>query len=213
MSKVRVNCFSISLDGFGAGPNQSLENPLGERGPELHTWFFPTRTVQSKVFGLDGGEAGVDNTMAERSFENVGAWIMGRNMFGPVRGAWPDESWQGWWGDVPPYHCDVFVLTHHARKSFSLADTTFHFITDGIHSAMDKAKASANGKDIRIGGGASTIRQYLQAGLIDEMHLAVGPVVFGKGEPLLQGIDLPALGFNSVKLIHGEGASHYWLSK
>jgi len=213
MSKVRVNCFSISLDGFGAGPNQSLENPLGERGPELHTWFFPTKTFQSQVLKQDQGQTGVDNTMAEKSFENVGAWIMGRNMFGPIRGGWPDDSWKGWWGDVPPYQCEVFVLTHHPRTSFALADTTFHFVTDGIHSAMDKAKAAAKGKDVRIGGGASTIRQYLQAGLIDEMHLAVGPVVFGKGEPLLQGIDLPVLGFTNVKLIHGEGASHYWLSK
>ena len=213
MSKVRVNCFSMSLDGYGAGPNQSLENPLGERGPELHTWFFPTKTFQSQVLKLDQGITGVDNTMAEKSFENVGAWIMGRNMFGPVRGPWPDESWQGWWGDVPPYHCDVFVLSHHPRKSFALADTTFHFVTDGIHSALDQAKTSANGKDVRIGGGAATIRQYLKAGLIDEMHLAVGPVILGKGEPLLQGIDLPALGFTNVKLIPGEGASHYWLSK
>jgi len=213
MTKVRVNCFSTSLDGFGAGPNQSLENPLGERGPELHTWFFPTKTFQSQVLKQDQGTTGIDNAMAEKSFENVGAWIMGRNMFGPIRGEWPDDAWKGWWGDIPPYSCEVFVLTHHPRKSFSLADTTFHFVTDGIHSAMDKAKASASGKDVRIGGGASTIRQYLQAGLIDEMHLAIGPVVLGRGEPLLQGIDLPALGFTSVKLIHGEGASHYWLTR
>ncbi len=212
MSKVRVNCYSISLDGYGAGPNQSLENPLGERGPELHNWFFPTRTVQKKVFNQDGGQTGVDNDMAERSFENVGAWILGRNMFGPVRGDWPDDSWQGWWGDVPPYDCDVFVLTHYPRKSFALAGTTFHFITDGPLAAMEKAKASAKDKDVRIGGGASTIRQYLQAGLIDEMHLAVSPVILGKGEPLLQGIDLPALGFKSVKLFAGEAASHFWLS-
>jgi dihydrofolate reductase len=213
MGRVRVSCFSVSLDGFGAGPNQTLENPLGERGTELHNWFFPTKTVQKTVFGQDGGTTGIDNDLAERSFDNVGAWIMGRNMFGPVRGEWPDESWQGWWGDAPPYHCDVFVLTHHARKAFTLADTTFHFVTDGIHSAMDKAKASANGKDVRIGGGASTIRQYLQAGLIDEMHLAVSAVVFGRGEPLLAGIDLPTLGFNNVKQILGENAAHYILSK
>ena len=213
MSKVRVNCFSISLDGYGAGPNQSLENPLGERGPELHNWFFPTRTVQKKVFNQDGGETGVDNDMAERSFENVGAWILGRNMFGPVRGDWPDESWKGWWGDVPPYDCDVFVLTHYPRKSFALAGTTFHFITDGPLAALDRARASARGKDVRIGGGASTIRQYLQAGLIDEMHLAVSPVILGKGEPLLQGIDLPSLGLKAVNLIQGEAASHFWLSR
>jgi dihydrofolate reductase len=213
MSKVRVNCFSISLDGYGAGPNQSLENPLGERGPELHNWFFPTRTVQKKVFNQDGGQTGVDNDMAERSFENVGAWILGRNMFGPVRGDWPDDSWKGWWGDVPPYDCDVFVLTHYPRKSFALAGTTFHFITDGPLAALEKAKASAKNKDVRIGGGASTIRQYLQAGLIDEMHLAVSPVVFGKGEHLLQGINLPALGLKTVKLVAGEGATHYLLSR
>jgi dihydrofolate reductase len=213
MSKVRVNCFSISLDGYGAGPNQSLENPLGERGPELHNWFFPTRTVQKKVFNQDGGQTGVDNDMAERSFENVGAWILGRNMFGPVRGDWPDDSWKGWWGDVPPYDCDVFVLTHYPRKSFALAGTTFHFITDGPLAALEKAKASAKNKDVRIGGGASTIRQYLQAGLIDEMHLAVSPVVFGKGEHLLQGINLPALGLKTVKPVAGEGATHYLLSR
>ena len=213
MSRVRVNCFSLSLDGFGAGPNQSLENPLGERGPELHNWFFPTKTFQTTVLGESSGSTGVDNDMAERSFKNVGAWILGRNMFGPVRGQWPDESWQGWWGDTPPYHCDVFVLTHHPRKSFKLADTTFHFETAGIHAALVKAKASAKDKDVRIGGGASTIRQYLQANLIHEMHLAVSPVLLGKGEPLLTGIDLPALRFNSVKHIAGENAAHYMLSK
>lgn len=213
MSKVRVNCFSISLDGYGAGPNQSLENPLGERGPELHNWFFPTRKIQSTVFGASGGSTGVDNDMAERSFENVGAWILGSNMFGPIRGDWTDDSWKGWWGDAPPYDCEVFVLTHYPRKSFALAGTTFHFVTDGPRAALDRAKASAKGRDVRIGGGAATIRQYLQAGLIDEMHLAVSPVVFGKGAHLLQGIDLPSLGFRSVKLMAGEAASHFWLSR
>ncbi len=214
MSRVRVNCFSVSLDGFGAGPNQSLDNPLGERGLELHTWFFPTHTFQTTVLGEKSGTTGIDNDMAVRGFENVGAWILGRNMFAHSRGPWPEnDPWKGWWGDAPPYHCDVFVLTHHPRESFTLSDTTFHFVTDGIHAALDKAKASANGKDVRIGGGASTIRQYLQAGLIDEMHLAIGPVVLGKGEPLLTGIDLPALGFNTVKLIAGENTAHYILSK
>ena len=213
MSRVRVNCFSVSLDGFGAGPNQSLESPLGERGPELHNWLFPTKIMQTTVFGAASGATGVDNDMAERSFENVGAWILGRNMFGPVRGGWPDESWQGWWGDSPSYHCNVFVLTHHARKSFMLDDTTFHFVTDGIHGAMEKARVCAKGKDIRIGGGASTIRQYLQADLIDEMHLAVSPVMLGKGEPLLTGIDLPALGFKVDKAIAGEGATHYLINR
>lgn len=213
MSKVRVNCFSISLDGYGAGPNQSLENPLGERGSELHNWFFPTRKIQSTVFGESGGSTGVDNDMAERSFENVGAWILGRNMFGPIRGDWPDDSWKGWWGDVPPYHCDVFVLTHHPRKSFALADTTFHFVTDGPLAALDRARTSAKGKDVRIGGGASTIRQYLQAGLIDEMHLAISPVLLGKGEHLLQGLDLPALGLGKVSQVMGENATHFLVSR
>ena len=214
MSRVRVNCFSISLDGFGAGPNQSLENPLGERGVELHNWFFPTKTIQKSVFGRDGGSDGVDEQMAARSFENVGAWILGRNMFAHSRGPWPaNDEWKGWWGDAPPYHCDVFVLTHHPRESFTLSDTTFHFVTDGAAIAMERAKASANGKDVRIGGGASTIRQYLQAGLIDEMHIAVSPVLLGRGEPLLQGIDLDALGFKSPELIPGEGATHYILKR
>jgi dihydrofolate reductase len=213
MSKVRVDCFSISVDGFGAGPNQSLQNPLGERGHELHNWFFPTKTIQKSVFGKDGGTDGVDEQMAARSFENVGAWILGRNMYGPVRGPWPDENWKGWWGDTPPYHCDVFVLTHHPRASFALADTTFHFVTDGIEAALDRAKASAGAKDVRIGGGASTIRQYLQAGLIDEMHLAVSPVLLGRGEHLFSGIDLDALGFKSPELIPGEGATHYILRR
>jgi dihydrofolate reductase len=213
MSRVRVNCFSISLDGFGAGPNQSLENPLGERGMELHNWFFPTKTIQKSVFGRDGGSDGVDEQMAARSFENVGAWILGRNMFAHSRGPWPaNDEWKGWWGDAPPYHCDVFVLTHHPRESFSLSDTTFHFVTEGAEAALERAKASAGAKDVRIGGGASTIRQYLQAGMIDEMHIAVSPVLLGRGEPLLSGLDLAALGYK-VEAIPGEGATHYLLKK
>jgi dihydrofolate reductase len=214
MSKVRVNCFSISLDGFGAGPDQGLENPLGAGGEQLHEWFFPTKTFQTSVMGKDRGETGPDNDFAVRSFENVGAWIMGRNMFGPVRGAWPDEDWKGWWGDNPPYHCDVFVLTHHPRKSFEMeGGTVFHFVTDGIRSALEKAKASAKGKDVRIGGGAETIRQYLQAGLIDEMHLAVSPLLLGKGEHLLNGIDLPALGFERTEYVPTAKAAHYVVRK
>lgn len=212
MSKVRVDCFSLSLDGFGAGPNQTLENPLGERGMELHGWFFPTKTIQKTVFGKDGGTDGVDERFAARSFENVGAWVMGRNMFGPVRGAWPDDSWKGWWGDTPPYHCDVFVLTHHPRASFALADTTFHFVTDGPAAAMARARASAKDKDVRIGGGVSTIRQYLQAGMIDELHLPVSPVLLGRGEHLFTGLDLAALGYK-VEAVSGEGATHYILKK
>jgi len=213
MGKVRVDCFSISLDGFSAGPNQTLDNPLGERGMELHNWFFPTKTIQKNVFGNDGGSDGVDERMAARSFENVGAWILGRNMFGPVRGPWPDETWKGWWGDTPPYHCDVFVLTHHPRATFALADTTFHFVTDGIEAAMTRAKGSAKAKDVRIGGGASTIRQYLRAGLIDEMHIAVSPVLLGRGEHLFSGMDLNAVGFKPPELIPGEGATHYMLRR
>lgn len=212
MGKVRVDCSSISVDGFGAGPNQTLENPLGERGQELHTWFFPTKAIQKAVFGKDGGADGVDNGFAERSFENVGAWILGRNMFGPVRGDWPDDNWKGWWGDAPPYHCDVYVLTHYPRASFSLSDTTFHFVTDGPDAALKRAKASAGAKDVRIGGGTSTIRQYLQAGQIEDMHLAVSPVLLGRGEHLLYGIDLNALGFKA-RMFSGEGATHYMISK
>jgi dihydrofolate reductase len=213
MSKLRVNAFSISLDGYGAGPNQSREIPLGEGGESLHEWIFPTRMFQ-KLYGNGEGETGPDNDFAERSFENIGAWIMGRNMFGPVRGEWPDENWKGWWGDNPPYHCDVFVLTHHPRAPLAMeGGTTFHFVTDGIHAALDRARASARGKDIRIGGGAGTIREYLRAGLIDEMHLAVSPVLLGSGEPFLEGIDLPSLGFTVTEHVGTERATHYILAR
>jgi len=212
MTEVRVDCFSISLDAYGAGPNQSLEDPLGERGPELHSWFFPTRKIQATVFGKSGGSAGVDNDMAERSFENVGAWLLGRNMFGAIRGDLPDDSCKGRWGDVPPYGSDVFMLTHYPRRSFALAGMTFHFITNGINAALDRVKASAKGNDVRISGDASTIRQCLQAGLTDTMHIAVSPVL-GKGEHLLTGLDLPALGLGSVTQIAGEGATRYHLAR
>jgi dihydrofolate reductase len=213
MSKLRVNAFSISLDGYGAGPNQSREIPLGEGGESLHEWMFPTRMFQ-KLYGDGHGETGPDNDFAERSFENIGAWIMGRNMFGPVRGEWPDESWKGWWGDNPPYHCDVFVLTHHPRAPLAMeGGTTFHFETDGIHAALERARASANGKDVRIGGGAGTIREYLRAGLVDEMHLAVSPVLLGSGEPLLEGIDLPSLGFTVTEHVGTAKATHYVLTR
>jgi dihydrofolate reductase len=213
MSKVRVNNFGISLDGYGAGPNQSLENPLGVGGPSLHEWFYPTRTFQ-KMFGSADGETGIDDDFAARGMANIGAWILGRNMFGPVRGAWPDETWKGWWGENPPYHCDVFVLTHHARPSFEMeGGTIFHFVTDGIQAALTRAKAAAKGKDVRIGGGAATIRQYLQAGLVDEVHFAVSPVLLGAGEPFLAGLDLPALGFKTVDYIATKAAAHYVLAK
>lgn len=213
MSKLRVACFSVSLDGFGAGPDQDLENPLGARGRELHEWVFPTRTFQ-KMFGQEGGTTGPNEDYARRGFENVGAWILGRNMFGPVRGPWPNESWKGWWGDTPPYRCDVYVLTHHARKSFEMeGGTVFHFVTDGIESALSQARASARGLDVRLGGGAATIRQYLEAGLIDEMHLAYAPVMLGRGETLLGGLDLPALGYVRTEHASTPEATHIVLTK
>ena len=214
MSKLRVNCFSISLDGFGAGPNQSLENPLGEGGPQLHNWFYPTETFQKTVLGQDRGATGVDDEFAKASFENVGAWIMGRNMFAHSRGPWTDDGWKGWWGDNPPYHVDTYVLTHHPRPALEMeGGTTFHFVTDGIHAALERAKKSAKGKDVRIGGGAATIRQYLQAGLIDEMHISIAPVVLGRGEPLFSGIDLAAAGLKQVQQTPGENTVHYLLKR
>lgn len=213
MPKLRVNCFALSLDGFGAGPNQDLDNPLGVGGMALHGWSHSTRTFQ-KMFGSGEGTTGLDDDFVTRGFENVGAWILGRNMFGPVRDGWPDESWKGWWGDNPPYHTDVFVLTHHARKPIAMeGGTTFHFVTDGIRSALDKAKGSAKGQDVRLGGGVNTIRQYLEAGLVDEMHLAVSPVLLGNGENLLGGLDLPALGFDKTEYVYTSGAAHYVLTK
>ena len=213
MSKVRVAAFSVSMDGFGAGPRQDLQNPLGIRGPEMFAWFFATDAFQ-KMHGQGEGSRGVDNDLALRSFENVGAWILGRNMFGPVRGPWPDDSWKGWWGENPPYHVPVFVLTHHARAPLEMAGgTTFHFVTDGIESALKQAKAAAQGKDVRIGGGVSVLRQYLQAGQIDEMHLALSPVLLGEGENLFSGINLHAMGFVVVERVAGEGATHVVMRK
>ncbi|MGA8428938.1 MAG: dihydrofolate reductase family protein [Candidatus Sulfotelmatobacter sp.] len=213
MSKVRVAAYSISIDGFGAGPRQDLQNPLGVRGTELHGWFFLTESFK-KMHGQSGGTKGVDNDFGERSFENVGAWILGRNMFGPVRGPWKDESWKGWWGANPPYHVPVFVLTHHAREPLAMeGGTTFHFVTDGVESALKKAKEAAGGKDVRIGGGASVIRQYLLAGQIDEMHLAMSPVLLGEGENLFSGIDLAKLGFAVDKTVAGENTTHVLLRK
>ena len=209
--RVRVAAFSISLDGFSAGPHQDLQNPLGVRGPEIFEWFFPTRFFQTMHGGAGGtgGETGIDNSMAEKSFVNVGAWILGRNMFGPVRGPWPVESWKGWWGDEPPYHVPTFVLTNHARAPIEMkGGTTFHFITGGIHEALQKAQAAANGKDVRIGGGVSTVRQFLEARLIDEMHLAMRPVLMGQGENLFAGLDLHALGYACDEPVAGERATH-----
>jgi dihydrofolate reductase len=213
MSKLRVQSFAVSLDGFGAGTRQDLQNPLGVRGPELMEWVFPTRMFQ-KMFGQGEGETGIDNGMAEQGFEGIGAWILGRNMFGPVRGPWPDESWKGWWGEEPPYHTQVFVLTHHARAPLKMkGGTEFRFVTDGIHSALEQAKKAAGGKDVRLGGGVSTVRQYLQAGLVDELHLAVRPVLLGEGEQLWNGIDMRALGYECWKSVAGERATHVFLRK
>ncbi|HEX4927549.1 MAG TPA: dihydrofolate reductase family protein [Burkholderiales bacterium] len=213
MSKLRVQSFSVSLDGYSAGPSQDLHNPLGVRGPELMEWFFPTRVFQ-RMYGKGEGETGVDNRMAEQGFDNLGAWILGRNMFGPVRGPWPDESWKGWWGDEPPYHCPVFVLTHHARKPIEMkGGTTFFFITDGIRAALEQAKKAAGGRDVRLGGGVATVRQYLQAGLIDELHLALRPILMGAGENLWAGLDARALGYECWKSLAGERATHVFLRK
>lgn len=217
MSKLRVQSFTISLDGFGAGPHQDLENPLGVRGPELMEWFFHTR-VWRRMHGPaeagDEGETGVDNTVAEQGFEGVGAWILGRNMFGPIRGPWPDEGWKGWWGEEPPYHTPVFVLTHYPRPPLKMAGgTEFHFVTDGIGTAWAEAKAAAGGRDVRLGGGVSTVRQYLRAGLVDEMHVAVRPVLLGHGESLWEGLDLRALGYECTRYVAGERAAHMWLHR
>ncbi|TPL09007.1 dihydrofolate reductase [Mesorhizobium sp. B2-4-14] len=208
MSKLRVNAFSLSLDGFGAGLSQDLENPLGVGGKSLHKWAFTTRTFR-KMFGEEGGATGVDEDFAARSFENVGAWILGRNMFGPIRGPWKDESWKGWWGDNPPYHVPVFVLTHHAREPVVMeGGTTFYFVTEGIHSALEQAKAAADGEDVRVGGGVATIRQYLEQKLIDEMHLAISPVLIGAGENLLAGLDMPKLGYQCSEQVASPHAMH-----
>lgn len=213
MSKLRVSCFSLSLDGFGAGPGQDRDHPLGVGGQALHEWVYPTRTFQ-RMFGKDAGESGTDDDFATRGLENVGAWILGRNMFGPVRGPWPEESWKGWWGANPPYHTEVFVLTHHARKSIEMeGGTIFHFVTDGIRAALESARASAKGKDVRLGGGVRTIRQYLEAGLVDEMHLAVSPALLGTGEQLLAGLDLRALRFEQVEYVGTPRAAHYVLRR
>ncbi|MBV8379445.1 MAG: dihydrofolate reductase family protein [Paucibacter sp.] len=214
MARVRVAAFTVSLDGYGAGPDQSLEQPLGVGGMGLHQWLFPTRTFQQHLFGKDEGSTGIDDDFAARSFQNVGAWILGRNMFGPVRGDWPDDSWKGWWGDTPPYHVPVFVLTHHARASIEMdGGTTFHFVTGGIREALARAREAAAGKDVRIGGGPGTIRQYLREGLIDELHIAISPVLLGRGESLLAGLDMRALGYECAEFVASEKATHVVLRR
>lgn len=213
MSKVRVNAFTVSADGFGAGPDQGLDHPLGRGGEQLHDWLIPTLTFQ-RLQGRDSGTTGIDNDFAARSLENLGAWVMGRNMFGPVRGDWGDESWRGWWGDTPPFHVPVFVLTHHPRAPLQMkGGTVFHFVTGGIAAALNHARAAAAGRDVGVGGGVSTIRQYLLARLIDEMHLAIPPVLLGRGESLFAGIDLPALGYRVMKQVAGEAATHVLIAR
>jgi dihydrofolate reductase len=214
MTRVRVESFTISLDGFGAGPDQDLSHPLGVGGTDLHQWAMPTRTFQRNVFGGEDGTTGIDDDFAARGFQNVGAWILGRNMFGPIRGSWPDLNWKGWWGDNPPYHVPVFILTHHSREPIQMAGgTTFYFVTGGIEEALALARDAAKGMDVRIGGGVHTIQQYLRAGLIDEMHFAISPVLLGTGERLFEGVDLRALGYACVQFVASERATHVVLRR
>jgi dihydrofolate reductase len=213
MAKLRVQCFAVSIDGYGAGSDQDLQNPLGVNGFELMEWFLRTR-MWRQMQGQDGGETGVDNRVAERGFEGIGAWIIGRNMFGPIRGAWLDESWKGWWGEEPPYHVPVFVLTNHSRAPLTMkGGTTFRFVTEGIYAALEQAKAAAGDRDIRVGGGVATVREYLRAGLIDELHLAMRPVLLGGGEHLLHGLNLRSLGYACAESVAGERATHVFLRK
>jgi dihydrofolate reductase len=213
MAKLRVNCFAISIDGYGAGPNQSLDKPMGVGAETLHEWMTTTRTFHL-MEGEEGGTTDVDDEFTARGFTNVGAWILGRNMFGPIRGGWPDENWKGWWGETPPYHTPVFVLTHHPRASIDMdGGTTFHFVTDGIHEALARAREAANGQDVRLGGGVATIRQYLAAGLVDELHVAISPILLGSGEHLFAGLDMVALGYRCSEHISTAGAMHLVLTK
>ncbi|MDC8804417.1 dihydrofolate reductase family protein [Halomonas pacifica] len=214
MSQLRVSCFGLSLDGFAAGPGQSLEHPMGLNGLENQDWQFATATFQRRVLGREEGEAGPDDDFVARGFENVGAWIMGRNMFGPVRGPWQDEAWKGWWGDTPPFHAPAFVLTHHARDPIEMAGgTTFHFVTEGIYGALERAREAAGDRDVRLGGGVATIQQYLRARLVDELHLAIAPVLLGAGERLFAGIDMRALGYRCVERVATDRVTHVVLRR
>ncbi|WP_425050013.1 dihydrofolate reductase family protein [Psychromarinibacter sp. S121] len=212
MTRLRIESFTVSLDGYGAGTEQSLTDPMGQNGMLLHRWAFETATFR-KMFGQDGGSTGADDRIAQRGFDNIGAWIMGRHMFTHERGAWSDPDWRGWWGDAPPYHCDVFVLTHHPRKALDHGGTRFHFVTDGIEAALDRARVSAGGKDIRLGGGVATVRSFLKAGLVDEAHFAISPVLLGRGEALWTGLDLPALGYRVTETTPTEHATHIRLAR
>jgi dihydrofolate reductase len=214
MTRVRVECFAISADGFAAGPGQSLQQPLGAGGTALHEWAFATRTLQRALLGREAGETGIDDDFAARGFRNVGAWILGRNMFGPPRGPWRDDGWKGWWGENPVYHMPVFVLTHHARAPLPMAGgTTFHFVTEGIESALAQARAAAGDRDVRVGGGPATVRQFLHARLIDEMHLVIVPVLLGAGERLFEGIDLPSLGYTCTARAASSRVTHLQISR
>jgi dihydrofolate reductase len=213
VSKLRVHSFTISVDGYAAGPDQDINNPLGVGGTALHEWAFATRTFQ-KMFGTDGGTTGIDDAFAARGFDNIGAWILGRNMFGPIRGPWPDDTWKGWWGDNPPYHTPVFVLTHHPRTSITMdGGTVFHFVTDGIQAALQLATDAANGRDVRLGGGVAVIQQYLRARLVDEMHLAIAPILLGSGEQLFAGIDVTKLGYHCIERVATPNVTHVVIAK
>jgi len=213
MTKLRVACFAVSVDGYGAGPNQDIDNPLGAGGMKLHSWVFPTQTFR-RMMGGEGGTTGIDDDFAARGIANLGAWILGRNMFGPIRGPWPDEAWKGWWGPNPPYHVPVFVLTQYPRRPITMeGGTVFHFVTDGIEAALEAARTAAGEKDVRLGGGVATIREYLEAGLVDEMHLAVSPVLLGSGENLFVGLDLARLGFHVAEHVPTAAATHLVLAK
>lgn len=213
VSRLLVKSFAISIDGYGAGANQDLQNPLGVRGPDLMDWLVHT-DMWRQMHGHDDGEAGIDNTMAQQGFDGIGAWIIGRNMFGPVRGPWPDDSWKGWWDDEPPYRVPVFVLTHHPRATLRMkGGTEFRFDGGDIHAVLDQAKAAANGRDVRLGGGVATIRQFLRVGLIDELHLAQRPILMGSGEHLFHGIDLQALGYACTEHVAGERATHVFVRR
>jgi dihydrofolate reductase len=214
MPKARVHNFSISLDGYGAGPNQDVDHGLGERGEELHNWVFTTKLGREMMTGQQGGTTGLDNDLWGAGIENIGATVMGRNMFGPIRGPWGDEQWKGWWGDDPPYHHPVFVITHFPQPPIEMqGGTTFYFVDDGIESALQQAFAAANGQDVRIGGGVATIQQYLRAGLIDEMHVAIAPVLLGSGERLLDNLGDAIDRYECTELVTSPEAVHVRFTK
>ena len=213
MPRLRVHAFAISIDGFGAGPDQGLDSPLGVGGQAMHEWAFATQTFH-RILGNEGGTTGVDDEFVARGFDNIGAWILGRNMFGPVRGSWPDNNWKGWWGDNPPFHTPVFVLSHHSRAPIVMqGGTTFNFVTGGVHAALEQAVAAADGRDVRLGGGVATVRQYLRAGLVDEMHVAIAPVLLGSGEHLFADMDMLKLGYVCEETIATPKATHVVMSK